>query len=1509
MAKKGNIARLYDSVISAGQVVTSSYKSALRILGASSGEAGMARMVGPYGAGGYGAASLSKVEQVLHFRGWTYRCIDYICGRIAKEPPTAVLAADPKEAESYKLAQKYFLRGKGPMPDPRAFASRAWKTKAQGPARANEEYEFLDDSHPLVRLLRDPNDPETGVSLWYEWTLFGLLTGESFLWVVESDSGRSDEIELWVIPSHWVRAVCLGKEKLVDYFEVSPRGGTAGLARFDPEEIIWYKRPSPLSKIYPASPLQAMSGDIDSYEKITAARNFSLDNGAAVGGTITVPPDVQLDDGMIQRLESRFSAKYAGVYNFNRPIILEGGMVWTPAPPESELAFMQTQDQLRKYIIANWGLDEVVLGFASVANRAAMVAAIANVNEATINPLRREKASVLTEKLARRFDERCRLFWPDDTPLDPDARRTDFTSGDSLNAVSPNDYRVHVLELEPFPEEIYDRPLVSPGLVNPGKDEGQDWDGDGGPDGDPFGPAFGGGGANPLTQQGDGLQEDADLSPVDEMKANPSAAKQLTAPIDYSDPAPYGYCPECRTPGVAAERRPDGNAICANGHEYPRKSAKYASTQIEIGGDIRKSLVELANSVEEADLGEDGRELESHITVRYGLHTNDVLTVAELVSGFGNVNLTLSGISAFRGKDYDVLYVKVDSPDLMRLNEVLASLPHTDTHSTYVPHACFAYVKPGLADKYLGSLESPSATWTADRMTFSTAGREQSEVPLAMASKSACPFAIILKRGPAPFPGAVFDESSHRWIKPEEAESGQEAKPKPTSAVSRAISRLSALGSAALNTRVGRFLSAVEHKLMIVAHATRDIAEAAGLKKRPPLTEEQLARLHRVLTIADFLGGYATGAAGAAVGGVVGAKVGMLLPSASALYVAYSTVRDPAAVWSAAREVAKAMIHGKSDGSADIADLLAELLSGPDADWKEAVFLAALAEGESAERAAAIASNAGSMPSELPEPKLEDFGGDDSSDDLPSPSPASKSAPGPPPRPGLVWNEGTHRWRDPDTGEEHEHQSNAGDSPDVHEFDQLYQSDVDPAVLAKAYVRMVKDDEIDTDSLSGDEVLRVQSGLISAYSPAKLADMMASASGTSHGLLIAEAMEHLQEAPPLAFNGKAYRWAVVDKNDVSEPQYVEAMSRVIPGIRVGDLLLVPADKKSSGMYESIGAEPASLDPGPGEALGKVFDSAPGKPMVRTGDVPGEAKSGNPPGDSWDADKVEVYKRLDAEWYVKKASSADPKADTKAYEFVHKDEIPELDGLPGEYFASLSDNDANFGHDQDSEDDAARRDDKQSRAGAKQKVEIKKVQEAIKSESKVGRQLEGKQRSFDERTHPELAKADRSYQAAKDFSDRADDFGEGESEKHNEAVASLQSALADLQNIDDPADWDLLDADTDHSGEHYDLSSTHDDRASHLSVAKEALKVMRKRNKEAGASIAENEKRVANGAGDLANELTAHYRSIAEAAHAVTAIIPQTEEGAANRAMARRMLADAVKLARSGGDPRKPRAAE
>lgn len=136
--------------------------------------------------------------------------------------------------------------------------------------------------------------------------------------------------------------------------------------------------------------------------------------------------------------------------------------------------------------------------------------------------------------------------------------------------------------------------------------------------------------------------------------------------------------------------------------------------------------------------------------------------------------------------------------------------------------------------------------------------------------------------------------------------------------IERTVERLKAAGKAVMATKAARWLKAAEHKLFYVSHKTRDIAIAAAKERN--LSPEGADRLKRVLFIADFVGGYVTGAIGGAIGGAVGggaggvtgAKIGMLMPSASVLFLAYSTAKDPVATWKAARSVIKdaaSMIH------------------------------------------------------------------------------------------------------------------------------------------------------------------------------------------------------------------------------------------------------------------------------------------------------------------------------------------------------------------------------------------------------------------------------------------------------------------------------------------------------------------------------------------------------------------------------------------------------------------------
>lgn len=49
--------------------------------------------------------------------------------------------------------------------------------------------------------------------------------------------------------------------------------------------------------------------------------------------------------------------------------------------------------------------------------------------------------------------------------------------------------------------------------------------------------------------------------------------KIMDAPHRLTEETPYGLCPKCGAPGVAREKRPDGNDTCRNGHIYPSKDA------------------------------------------------------------------------------------------------------------------------------------------------------------------------------------------------------------------------------------------------------------------------------------------------------------------------------------------------------------------------------------------------------------------------------------------------------------------------------------------------------------------------------------------------------------------------------------------------------------------------------------------------------------------------------------------------------------------------------------------------------------------------------------------------------------------------------------------------------------------------------------------------------------------------------------------------------------------------
>jgi len=135
----------------------------------------------------------------------------------------------------------------------------------------------------------------------------------------------------------------------------------------------------------------------------------------------------------------------------------------------------------------------------------------------------------------------------------------------------------------------------------------------------------------------------------------------------------------------------------------------YSWVYIDLPEDVVKKLVAFGKQIDPEDLfeeeGDNGLELDPHITVKYGLLTEDNKDVKKCLEGSKGGKVHMGKSSLFEGKSYDVVKISVESEALNVLHDKLNRLPHEDKHMDYCPHATIAYVKSGMGKKYDGKFD------------------------------------------------------------------------------------------------------------------------------------------------------------------------------------------------------------------------------------------------------------------------------------------------------------------------------------------------------------------------------------------------------------------------------------------------------------------------------------------------------------------------------------------------------------------------------------------------------------------------------------------------------------------------------------------------------------------------------------------------------------------------------------------------------------------------------------
>lgn len=139
-------------------------------------------------------------------------------------------------------------------------------------------------------------------------------------------------------------------------------------------------------------------------------------------------------------------------------------------------------------------------------------------------------------------------------------------------------------------------------------------------------------------------------------------------------------------------------------------SYEFSSTQLNLPADVAKWIIGRGRMIDTKDLHSEGREMEPHVTVQYGLHdaSPDACQKAVASCGAVPVNFTEVGVFEVPDKGFEVVIVRVDKcRELLALRAAVAGSGEvSESFPDYNPHVTLAYVKPGCGQFYVDQIGS-----------------------------------------------------------------------------------------------------------------------------------------------------------------------------------------------------------------------------------------------------------------------------------------------------------------------------------------------------------------------------------------------------------------------------------------------------------------------------------------------------------------------------------------------------------------------------------------------------------------------------------------------------------------------------------------------------------------------------------------------------------------------------------------------------------------------------------
>jgi len=127
-----------------------------------------------------------------------------------------------------------------------------------------------------------------------------------------------------------------------------------------------------------------------------------------------------------------------------------------------------------------------------------------------------------------------------------------------------------------------------------------------------------------------------------------------------------------------------------------------------------------------------GREDTIHVTLFYGITSNDPDKTAKLLSKVKPFEIRLGLINAFKNdNNYDVLKIEVESSELEKLHyEISDKIENTNDFATYEPHVTILYAKKDSINNLIGDESFKGKIFKSDDIVFSGSDKNETKLNL-----------------------------------------------------------------------------------------------------------------------------------------------------------------------------------------------------------------------------------------------------------------------------------------------------------------------------------------------------------------------------------------------------------------------------------------------------------------------------------------------------------------------------------------------------------------------------------------------------------------------------------------------------------------------------------------------------------------------------------------------------------------------------------------------------------